>query len=140
MYEAAADAPRGRSPPSVVATRVLAEFSQAIKSSSALAPVNGHFPPLWAVVCSSQLISLEDTSYIFLLNHAKAIVSAAVRSAVLGPYAAQALLTSLWLRGTICNALHENSRKGAEDAGQCNPVLDLWVGRHELLYSRIFNS
>jgi len=27
-----------------------------------------------------------------------------------------------------------------EDAGQVVPVLDLWVGRHELLYSRIFNS
>ena len=28
----------------------------------------------------------------------------------------------------------------AEDAGQSVPVMDLWIGRHELLYSRIFNS
>jgi urease accessory protein UreF len=27
-----------------------------------------------------------------------------------------------------------------EDAGQVVPALDLWLGRHELLYSRIFNS
>jgi urease accessory protein len=27
-----------------------------------------------------------------------------------------------------------------EDAGLSVPVMDLWVGRHEVLYSRIFNS
>jgi urease accessory protein len=25
-------------------------------------------------------------------------------------------------------------------AGQSVPAMDLWIGRHELLYSRIFNS
>ncbi len=27
-----------------------------------------------------------------------------------------------------------------EMAGQTVPMMDLWIGRHEVLYSRIFNS
>jgi urease accessory protein len=27
-----------------------------------------------------------------------------------------------------------------EEAGQTVPAMDLWIGRHEILYSRIFNS
>jgi urease accessory protein len=30
--------------------------------------------------------------------------------------------------------------RAVEDAGQSVPVVDVWVGRHEKLYSRIFNS
>jgi urease accessory protein len=31
-------------------------------------------------------------------------------------------------------------RTQTRDAAQAVPALDLWVGRHEKLYSRIFNS
>jgi urease accessory protein len=36
--------------------------------------------------------------------------------------------------------VEEGWERETEDAGQCVPVMDVWVGRHERLYSRIFNS
>ena len=85
-------------------------------------------------------VSVEQATYVFLFNHAKALLSAAVRASVMGPYQAQGVLASVWLQDEIREAMETNWKVETEDAGQVVPVLDLWIGRHELLYSRIFNS
>jgi len=59
---------------------------------------------------------------------------------VLGPYQAQAVLASGELREKIQALVGEMWDVKVEDAGLSVPVMDLWVGRHEMLYSRIFNS
>lgn len=102
--------------------------------------ISGHFAPIWAVVTCAMGITLRESTYTFLFNHAKAVVSAAVRASVMGPYAAQGMLASGWLRGEIEDVMGKNWDVGIEDAAQGVPMCDLWVGRHELLYSRIFNS
>ena len=131
-------------PASSAASEALRSFSRSLKLSDGSAPPedtpNGHLAPLWSLVCASLSLSLPDTTYVFLLNHAKAVVSAAVRAGVMGPYQAQGILVSEWLQGEIRRGMAENWEKDVEEAGQTVPVLDLWVGRHELLYSRIFNS
>lgn len=102
---------------------------------------SGHFAPLWAVV--ARAMGVDDptqAAYVFLFNHAKAVVSAAVRAGVLGPYQAQGLLAGRWLRAEIGSGLEAAWGVGVGEAGQGVPAMDLWVGRHELLYSRIFNS
>ena len=82
-----------------------------------------------------------QAAYIYLFNHAKAVVSAAVRASVLGPYAAQGVLAGGWLREELARCLQEGWRiEEVEETGQGVPVLELWQGRHEVLYSRIFNS
>lgn len=131
------------------AATALATFSRTLKSSATgakgdaqgfgLGP-NGHFGPLWAIVCRTMGVSLPQTAYVFLFNHAKAVVSAAVRASVMGPYQAQGMLASGWLQGEIRAVMEGNWDVSGEEAGQEVPVMDLWVGRHELLYSRIFNS
>ena len=102
--------------------------------------LNGHFAPIWGLVCRSQGLSIQDTAYVFLFNHAKAVLSAAVRASVIGPYQAQSTLASSWLQKEFKQGLERNWNVPVEEAGQVVPLLDLWVGRHELLYSRIFNS
>ncbi|KAI4279168.1 MAG: hypothetical protein L6R38_005095 [Xanthoria sp. 2 TBL-2021] len=102
--------------------------------------VLGHFAPIWAVVTRALEIPIGDATNVFLLNHAKAVLSAAVRASVIGPYQAQAVLGSGWLRGEIGRLLLENWEVKIDEAGQGVPAMDLWVGRHEMLYSRIFNS
>ncbi|MCJ1248292.1 hypothetical protein MMC30_005509 [Trapelia coarctata] len=131
------------------ASKALAAFSAALKSSASttqgnaqglgLGP-NGHFAPLWALVCRAMSVSLSQTAYVFLFNHAKAVLSAAVRASVMGPYQAQGVLASGWLQGGIQAAVEGNWDVSVEEAGQGVPVMDLWMGRHEALYSRIFNS
>ncbi|MCJ1406464.1 hypothetical protein MMC19_000529 [Ptychographa xylographoides] len=107
--------------------------------SSGLGP-NGHFAPIWALVCRAMDMSLEEAVYVFLFNHAKAVLSAAVRASVMGPYQAQGVLAGRLLQEEIRGAVRTNWFVSVEDAGQVVPALDLWIGRHELLYSRIFNS
>lgn len=68
------------------------------------------------------------------------MISAAVRASVLGPYQAQTVLASGELQDRIRGLVVEGWDRGVGDAGQSVPVMDLWVGRHEKLYSRIFNS
>ncbi|KAI9741916.1 MAG: hypothetical protein M1834_000305 [Cirrosporium novae-zelandiae] len=107
--------------------------------SSAFGP-NCHFAPIWALVCLSMGLSIHQTAYLFLFNHVKALLSAAVRASVMGPYQAQAILASPQLQAMITDGVEKEWERKPEDAGQVVPLLDFWVGRHELLYSRIFNS
>ena len=131
--------------PSSVAKETLQRFSSSLRESpdvvldGELAP-NAHFPLIYAAVCAAQGLSLHETAYSYMFNHAKAVVSAAVRASVLGPYAAQGILASRWLRGQLEEGLQREWEREVDEAGQTVPTLDVWIGRHELLYSRIFNS
>lgn len=131
----------------VRAVAVLDQFSESLKNigvdeeyDEVNGTVSGHFAPLWAVVCLALDIDLEQAAYVFMLNHAKAVLSAAVRASVMGPYQSQGVLAGNALQRTIAELLQKEWWTEPEDAGQVVPIMDLWMGRHELLYSRIFNS
>jgi urease accessory protein len=88
-----------------------------------------------------------QAAYVYLFSHVRSVISAAVRASVLGPYQAQFVLGGEWVGQAVrreVEAWWEVGRdvdgKGWRKAGQTAPVMDLWGGRHELLYSRIFNS
>ena len=102
--------------------------------------LNGHIAPLWGALCRALGLEQDQAAYVFLLNHAKAVLSAAVRASVMGPYQAQTVLASQKLQNEIGQALTQGWDVHTENAGQAVPAMDLWIGRHELLYSRIFNS
>jgi urease accessory protein len=101
---------------------------------------NAHFPPLWGIVSRVLDVPLAAAAYLFLFSHVRAVVSAAVRANVLGPYQAQGELARVDLRERIESLVQEFWETGTEEAGQTVPAMDFWVGRHEKLYSRIFNS
>jgi urease accessory protein len=75
-----------------------------------------------------------------MLSHVKALLSAAVRAGMFGPYHAQKVLSSVEVQEGVREVIEREWDTKIEDAGQTVPVIDLWVGRHEMLYSRIFNS
>ncbi|PSK56713.1 hypothetical protein B9Z65_6337 [Elsinoe australis] len=120
-----------------------------------------HLPPLFGAVTRAMGLAEEDAAYVFLLNHAKAVLSAAVRAGVMGPYQSQAVLAGREVEGWILGVVEEVRSRGrregtvegenrgtegdeawrlVEEAGVSIPAMDLWMGRHEVLYSRIFNS
>ncbi|KAM3442475.1 hypothetical protein MY4824_001069 [Beauveria thailandica] len=101
---------------------------------------SGHFAPLFGAVCALVGLSLGQTAYVFMLSHVKALVSAAVRASMFGPYQAQKVLAGEKVQNMINAVIDREWDTPVEDAGQSVPVMDLWVGRHEVLYSRIFNS
>ncbi|KAF2790279.1 hypothetical protein K505DRAFT_311726 [Melanomma pulvis-pyrius CBS 109.77] len=119
------------------AVEILTSFSKDLRTSSHL---NAHLAPLWGVVTNVLSVPLRDSAYLFLFSHARTVISAAVRASVMGPYQAQSVLAGAELQKRIRGLVEEGWNKKVEDAGQSVPVMDLWVGRHEKLYSRIFNS
>lgn len=126
------------------ALNVLKALSAAVKSaptsSAQTLDINIHFAPLFGAVCTALNLSADETAYLFLLNHAKAVLSAAVRASVMGPYQSQAVLASGKLQSCISASIERERQRQVGDVAVTVPTMDLWMGRHELLYSRIFNS
>ncbi|KAH0498054.1 hypothetical protein TgHK011_005333 [Trichoderma gracile] len=127
---------------------VLSDFSALLRRESSKSSagagepplVSAHLGPLFGVIAAVVGLSLRQTAYVFMLSHVKALVSAAVRANMFGPYQAQKMLASEHVQALINAVVEREWRTPVEEAGQSVPVMDLWVGRHELLYSRIFNS
>lgn len=124
------------------AVDALARFQASLRAatSATALPPNAHFAPLWGLLTRILGVDLHDAAYLFLFLHARTVTSAAVRASVLGPYQAQAVLADVKLRERVGGLVRVLWDTPVADAGQNVPVMDLWVGRHEKLYSRIFNS
>ncbi len=122
--------------------QILRDFSTLLRNSSKdeVPPVSAHLGPLFGVICAIVGLSLRQTAYVFMLSHAKALVSAAVRASMFGPYQAQKVLAGEQIQRMIDIVIDREWETPVEEAGQTVPVMDLWIGRHEVLYSRIFNS
>lgn len=124
---------------------VLREFSVLLRasssnSSSELPTASAHLGPLFGAIAGLLGMTLEQTAYVFMLSHVKALLSAAVRASIFGPYHAQKVLAGTSVQEVIEKVIKREWNTKVEDAGQSVPVMDLWIGRHEMLYSRIFNS
>ncbi|CAK7202558.1 hypothetical protein SEUCBS139899_005282 [Sporothrix eucalyptigena] len=134
--------------PSLAATTTsdpLRPFARLVKKSSnpppgVLSEASAHMPPLFGAVSALAGLDRRQTADVFVLSHVKALLSAAVRANLLGPYQAQRLLASAHVQRLAVQAVESTWNVPVEEAGQAVPVVDLWMGRHEMLYSRIFNS
>ncbi|KAG6303216.1 hypothetical protein E4U09_000701 [Claviceps aff. purpurea] len=102
--------------------------------------VSAHLAPLFGVICAIVGLSLRQTAYVYLVSHVKALVSAAVRASMFGPYQAQRVLAGEEVQSMVARLIEREWETEVQDAGQSVPMMDLWIGRHEVLYSRIFNS
>ncbi|KAH6893230.1 hypothetical protein B0T10DRAFT_481781 [Thelonectria olida] len=122
--------------------RVLREFATLLReeSKNEVPLVSAHLAPLFGAICSIVGLGLRQTAYVFMLSHVKALISAAVRASVFGPYQAQKVLAGQNVQRMIDDMIDREWDTPVEEAGQTVPVMDLWFGRHETLYSRIFNS
>ncbi|KAK1835343.1 hypothetical protein QBC39DRAFT_250277 [Podospora conica] len=131
--------------PPAGAAAALRGFSAALKAATTedddLPPaVSAHVAPLFGAIGRLAGLGAEETAYVFVMGHVKALVSAGVRAGVFGPYQAQRTLAGGEVRGLIGAVVAREWETPVERAGQCVPAMDLWFGRHEVLYSRIFNS
>lgn len=124
--------------------QVLRDYSAQLREESRVGAdvplVSAHLAPLFGAICAIVGLSLRQTAYVFMLSHVKALVSAAVRASVFGPYHAQKVLAGEQVQRMIDVVIDREWNTPVKEAGQTVPVMDLWIGRHEVLYSRIFNS
>ncbi|CAK7220766.1 hypothetical protein SBRCBS47491_004298 [Sporothrix bragantina] len=123
----------------------LKPFARVVKQTSnpppgTLSEASAHMPPLFGAVAALAGLDRRQTADVFVLAHIKALLSAAVRANLLGPYQAQKMLASGAVQRLATRAVEDTWEMSVDEAGQTVPVVDLWMGRHEMLYSRIFNS
>ena len=98
----------------------------------------GHLAPIFGAVTRALDLPKPEVQRLFLFQHVRGIASSAVRLNLAGPMEAQAMLARMagvveatWAR---CQAIAPG------DAAQSAPLLDLWQGHHDRLYSRLFSS
>jgi Urease accessory protein UreF len=117
-------------------------FSEALKLSAGspeeIGP-NGHFAPLWGVVCLAMGVIFVKRP-MFSFEPCESGPQCRCSGLGDGTLSGTSVLASESLQKMIIGRIEREWNTEPEDAGQVVPVLDLWVGRHELLYSRIFNS
>jgi len=102
------------------------------------APPLGHLAPVFGCVTASLKLPLLDAIRLFAFLHVRSVIAAAVRLNIVGPMEGQRLQQRL---SQPAEAMVQRSAGwNLADLGQTAPLLDLWQGTQDQLYSRLFQS
>ncbi|MCX6893972.1 MAG: urease accessory protein UreF [Verrucomicrobia bacterium] len=97
-----------------------------------------HFAPVFGACLRRLEISRELTGRMFFFNHLRSALAAAVRLNIVGPMEAQVLQHKLAVRAEAVR--QECAALTLDEIAQTAPLLDLWQGAQDRLYSRLFQS
>ena len=114
-------------------------------SQSASAPLRvlpalpcSHLSTVFGLCLRRLEIAPKAASRLFIFHHLRGLVAAAVRLGIIGPMDAQGLQHSLADRAEVLS--HTNEMQSMWDLTQVTPLIDLWQGTQDRLYSRLFQS
>jgi len=97
-----------------------------------------HLSPMFGVIARWLDIPSATAYRLFLFLHLRGLLASAVRLGVAGPLEAQALQHSFSERAE--EILHRWQMLSIGEIAQISPLLELWQGTHDRLYSRLFQS
>jgi urease accessory protein len=97
-----------------------------------------HLPPMFGAVTAALGLKEPDVVQVFFFCYLRGLIASAVRLGIIGPMEAQAMQYRLSAKAQAV-AL-ECADIAVEDAAQTAPLLDLWQGAQDRLYSRLFQS
>jgi urease accessory protein len=97
-----------------------------------------HFAPAFGACMRSLDIPHDTTTRLFFFNHLRSLLAAAVRLNIVGPMEAQALQHHLAPKAQV--VIEKCESLTLDDITQTSPLLDLWQGTQDRLYSRLFQS
>jgi len=97
-----------------------------------------HFAPVFGACLWRLNVSRETTARMFFFNHLRSMLAAAVRLNIVGPMEAQILQKRLV--PTMEEIMKRCGSLTLDDIAQTAPLLDLWQGAQDRLYSRLFQS
>jgi urease accessory protein len=103
-----------------------------------LAPVFAHFAPVFGMCLRRLQVSRATTARMFFFNQLRSVLAAAVRLNIIGPMEAQILQQHLATVAEIILTRCESLT--LDNLAQTSPLLDLWQGAQDRLYSRLFQS
>ena len=97
-----------------------------------------HLAPVFGSVMRRLEVPRDTALRLFVFNHLRGLVAAAVRLNIVGPMEGQAIQHQLSAQ------VEAVARHGAvltlDDIAQTAPLLDLWQGAQDRLYSRLFQT
>jgi urease accessory protein len=97
-----------------------------------------HFAPVFGACLRRLDISREMTGRMFFFNHLRGVLAAAVRLNIVGPMEAQRLQHKLSSKAET--VLEKCGPSSLDEIAQTAPLLELWQGSQDRLYSRLFQS
>jgi len=97
-----------------------------------------HFAPVFGACLRGLDVSRETTARMFFFNQLRSVLAAAVRLNIIGPMEAQILQQRAAVKAE--EVLIRCQTLTLDDLAQTSPLLDLWQGAQDRLYSRLFQS
>lgn len=121
---------------------LISAYERIMGHPPTLASTAGTAPVHWAAalgrVCRQLGLDGDTAGRLFLFNHLRSLLAAAVRLNIVGPMEAQRL--QFLLAARAANVHEECSGIALEALANTSPLLDLWQGAQDRLYSRLFQS
>jgi urease accessory protein len=97
-----------------------------------------HNAPVFGFVASLMRLDARATAHLFVFVQLRSWISAAVRLNIVGPMEGQRVQAELTGAAEQCVA--QFGKIAMCDAAQSSPLLDLWQGTQDRLYSRLFQT
>jgi urease accessory protein len=101
-------------------------------------PFHGHLAPIFGAVTNALGVTRSHAAHLFCYQHLRGVLSAAVRLGIVGPLEAQSLQHKL--APCARKVLSHCENLTVREAAQTAPLLELWQGTQDRLYSRLFQS
>ncbi len=97
-----------------------------------------HFAPVFGACLRQLEMPRETATRMFFFNQLRSVLAAAVRLNIIGPMEAQILQQRMAAKAE--EILVRCQTLTLDDLAQTSPLLDLWQGAQDRLYSRLFQS
>ncbi|KAJ2160269.1 hypothetical protein GGF46_002381 [Coemansia sp. RSA 552] len=124
------------------------QTAKRLQRLSRLGDVRTHWPTAFGFVGAALGISLEHAQQLYMFQFVRQLFSAAIRLNLVGPLRAQALECDMQQEVDALLKEHGHLRPAcapgedvfSETTVYTEPIVELYQGMHDRLYSRIFNS
>jgi urease accessory protein len=97
-----------------------------------------HFACIFGGAMRALDVPDDTATRMFFFNHLRGVMAAAVRLNIVGPMEAQSIQHQLAVTAEV--VLKNCASLTLDDIAQTSPLLDLWQGAQDRLYSRLFQS
>lgn len=98
----------------------------------------GHLPTIFGAIIRVLGMAQDDAVNLFFFLQLRSILASAVRLGIVGPMEAQSMQYKL--SASAQHIATQCAEIPLEEAAQTAPLLDLWQGAQDRLYSRLFQS
>lgn len=115
-------------------------FKSKIRNSTSESepPAFAHHAPVFGVITNVLNIPQVEAVRLFVFTHLRGAIAAAVRLNIVGPMEGQTI--QFELSQAAEDIVEQGCQRTLDDLAQTAPLLEIWQGAQDRLYSRLFQS